>query len=151
PASRAREPNEMNNPPLIETAPLTQPPLALREVSKRYGSILALDRVSLALQQGEFFGLLGPNGAGKTTLMSLVAGIRSPDSGQILLFDQPFEHRRLDQRKLLGFVPQSIALYEDLAAVENLRLLGRLYGLSGGLLEERIGEGLRAVQLFDRR
>ena len=136
---------------MIETASLTQPPFALREVSKRYGSILALDRVSLALEQGEFFGLLGPNGAGKTTFMSLVAGIRSPDSGQILLFDQPFEHRRLDQRKLLGFVPQSIALYEDLDAVENLRLFGRLYGLRGRLLEERIGEGLRAVQLFDRR
>ena len=62
-------------------APPTPIPLALREVSKRYGSILALDRVSLALRQGEFFGLLGPNGAGKTTLMSLVAGIRLPDSG----------------------------------------------------------------------
>ena len=132
-------------------APPTPIPLALREVSKRYGSILALDRVSLALRQGEFFGLLGPNGAGKTTLMSLVAGIRLPDSGEVLLFGERFEHRRLDQRKLLGFVPQSIALYEDLDAVENLRLFGRLYGLDGARLRERVEEGLRAVQLFDRR
>jgi ABC-2 type transport system ATP-binding protein len=141
----------MNKSEIEEMAPPTPIPLALREVSKRYGSILALDRVSLALRPGEFFGLLGPNGAGKTTLMSLVAGIRLPDSGEVLLFGERFEHRRLDQRKLLGFVPQSIALYEDLDAVENLRLFGRLYGLDGARLRERVEEGLRAVQLFDRR
>ena len=136
---------------MIEAAPLTETPLALREVTKRYGSIVALDQVSLELPPGVFFGLLGPNGAGKTTLMSLVAGTRSAEAGEILIFGESFRHGRLEQRKLLGLVPQSIALYEELDAEENLRFFGRLYGLGGNLLRERVEEGLRAVQLFDRR
>ncbi len=125
--------------------------LKIENLTKRYGEIAALDDVSLALAPGEFFGLLGPNGAGKTTLMSLVVGLRTPDAGEIFLAGQPFNQRRLEQRAVIGFVPQSIALYDDLSALENLRLFGSLCGLSGRLLQERVEEGLRAVQLFDRR
>jgi ABC-2 type transport system ATP-binding protein len=103
------------------------------------------------LEAGEFFGLLGPNGAGKTTLMSLVAGIRAPDGGHILLNGEPFTMDRNDLRAQLGFVPQSVALYEELSAEENLRLFGRLYGLRSSILRERIEEGLRAAQLLERR
>ena len=125
--------------------------LTLDNLTKRYGALAALDDVSLSLERGEFFGLLGPNGAGKTTLMSLVAGIRAADSGEILLGGEPFEHDRIEQRARLGFVPQSIALYDELSGEENLRLFGRLYGLRGALLRERIEEGLEAAQLQDRR
>ena len=125
--------------------------LTTRNLTKRYGSLRALDNVSLSLGAGEFFGLLGPNGAGKTTLMSLVAGIRAADSGEILLAGEPFDHDRMEQRAQLGFVPQSIALYDELSGEENLRLFGRLYGLRGALLRERIEEGLAAAQLQDRR
>ena len=121
--------------------------LTTRNLTKHYGSLAALDGVSLALGAGEFFGLLGPNGAGKTTLMSLVAGIRAADSGEILLGDEPFDHDRMEQRARLGLVPQSIALYDELSGEENLRLFGRLYGLRGALLRERIEEGLAAAQL----
>jgi ABC-2 type transport system ATP-binding protein len=125
--------------------------LRLTSVTKRYGSLTALDSVSLSLQHGEFFGLLGPNGAGKSTLMALVAGLRSPDAGELTLDGQPFTRDRLDLRARLGFVPQTLALYEDLSAEENLGIFGRLYGLSGSTLSQRIHDGLAAAQLLDRR
>jgi ABC-2 type transport system ATP-binding protein len=125
--------------------------LTLQNVTKRYGSTLALNDVSLSLKPGEFFGLLGPNGAGKTTLMSLIAGLRPPDSGVITLNGEPLRHDRVEQRTQLGFVPQSLALYDELSAEQNLRLFGRLYGLRGAVLRERVEEGLLAAQLQDRR
>lgn len=125
--------------------------LVLDSITKRYGDHTALAGVSLTLQRGEFFGLLGPNGAGKSTTMALIAGLKEPDSGQITLDGQRLGPNRLDLRSRLGLVPQSIALYEDLTAVENLRIFGRLYGLRGKELEERIEEVLVAVQLSDRR
>jgi ABC-2 type transport system ATP-binding protein len=125
--------------------------LTIRDLTKRYGSVVALDGVSLVLERGEFFGLLGPNGAGKTTLMSLLAGIRSADAGEISLSGEAFRYDRIEQRAQLGFVPQSVALYDDLSGEENLRLFGRLYGLRGSVLRERVEEGLFAAQLQDRR
>ena len=120
-------------------------------LTKRFGSITALDRVSLALEPGEIFGLLGPNGAGKTTLMSLVAGLRPADEGEILFQGEPMLPQRIEQRARLGFVPQALALYEELSGEENLRLFGRLYGLSGAILRERVEEGLHLVRLHERR
>lgn len=125
--------------------------LAVRNLTKRYGSLVALEDVSLELEQGEFFGLLGPNGAGKTTLMSIVAGIRSQDTGEILLNGETLRPERIEQRAQLGFVPQALGLYEELSGEENLRFFGRLYGLRGALLRERVEEGLVAAQLQDRR
>lgn len=125
--------------------------LHLTNVTKRYSSVTALDGVSLDIARGEFFGLLGPNGAGKSTLMSLVAGLREPDSGTITVDGVPLSSRNIATRTALGLVPQSIALYEDLSAEQNLRIFGELYGLRGALLNERIHESLTAVQLMDRR
>ena len=125
--------------------------LALRSVTKRYGAITALDGVSLSIAPGEFFGLLGPNGAGKSTLMSLVAGLRSPDAGGITLNGRPLSAGDPTARAGLGLVPQSIALYEDLSAEQNLRIFGELYGLRGAVLKARIDEALTTVQLGDRR
>src|SRR6266478_1255831 len=125
--------------------------LAIENLTKRYRSVAALQGVSLSLERGEFFGLLGPNGAGKTTLMSLVAGIRPADSGEIRLNGAPLDHRRVEQRSQLGFVPQALALYDELSGEENMRLFGRLYGLRGALLRDRVEEGLLAAQLQERR
>ena len=83
--------------------------------------------------------------------MSLVAGIRAPDSGQIRLEGEPFDLRGTELRARLGFVPQALALYEELSGEENLRLFGRLYGLRGSELRGRVEEGLIAAQLQDRR
>ena len=125
--------------------------LTIENVTKRFGEIVALDRVSLSLARGEFFGLLGPNGAGKTTLMSLVAGLRAPDSGSISIGGQRVGPNAMAPRHELGFVPQAIALYEELSAEENLRLFGKLYGLAGQELRARVDHGLHAAQLFERR
>jgi ABC-2 type transport system ATP-binding protein len=125
--------------------------LTIENVTKRFGKIIALDRVSLSLARGEFFGLLGPNGAGKTTLMSLVAGLRAPDSGSISIDGQRVGPNAMAPRHELGFVPQAIALYEELSAEENLRLFGKLYGLAGQELRARVDHGLHAAQLFERR
>ena len=125
--------------------------LTVQELTKHYESTIALSDVSFALAPGECFGLLGPNGAGKTTFMSLVAGLREVDSGEILLQGEPFRPQRTEQRALIGYVPQELALYGDLTAEENLLLFGRLYGLSGRLLRERVAEALRAAQLESRR
>lgn len=125
--------------------------LALRSVTKRYGSLTALDQVSLEIARGEFFGLLGPNGAGKSTLMSLVAGLRECDDGSIELDGQPLLVRDAAMRTALGLVPQSIALYDDLSAEQNLRIFGSLYGLRGAVLRERVDEALEAAKLTDRR
>ena len=129
----------------------TSPMLQVENVTKRYGTLTALDGISLQIAPGEFFGLLGPNGAGKSTLMSLVSGLRAPDAGRLLLGGRELAADEPGTRTDLGLVPQSIALYEDLSAEQNLRIFGALYGLRGKELKERVDEALEAVQLADRR
>ena len=125
--------------------------LSLRSVTKRYGALTALDGVSLDIARGEFFGLLGPNGAGKSTLMSLAAGLRSPDAGALTLDGIVITPADPATRIALGLVPQSIALYDELSALQNLQIFGQLYGLHGAVLRGRIAEALEAVGLTDRR
>ena len=125
--------------------------LSLRSVTKRYGALTALDGVSLDIARGEFFGLLCPNGAGKSTLMSLAAGLRSPDAGALTLDGVVVTPADPATRTDLGLVPQSIALFQDLSAEQNLRTFGELYGLRGAVLRERIDESLTAVGLAERR
>lgn len=125
--------------------------LQLDQLTQRYGALTALDGVSLTIERGEFFGLLGPNGAGKSTLMSLVAGLREPAAGAVRLDGIALAGRPAGVVRAIGFVPQSVALYEDLTAEENLGIFGRLYGLRGAKLAARIDECLAAVQLSDRR
>jgi ABC-2 type transport system ATP-binding protein len=125
--------------------------LQLDHLTQRYGSLTALDDVSLTIGRGEFFGLLGPNGAGKSTLMSLIAGLREPAAGTLRLDGVALAGRPAEVVRSIGFVPQSVALYEDLSAEENLGIFGRLSGLGGKKLVARIDECLAVVQLADRR
>jgi ABC-2 type transport system ATP-binding protein len=125
--------------------------LLIQDIIKRYGTLTALNGVSLEVKAGEFFGLLGPNGAGKSTLMSLVSGLRAPDAGILTLDGVAITTSDPAGRLALGLVPQHIALYQELSADQNLRIFGQLYGLRGTVLRERIEETLNAVQLIDRR
>ena len=111
---------------------------------KRFGDHTAVDRIDLTIPQGSCFGLVGPNGAGKTTTISMLVGILKPDSGTVEMDGAPVSKRRI------GFVPQELALYDDLTAFENLRFFGLLYDLSGAKLQERIDAALALANLKDR-
>jgi ABC-2 type transport system ATP-binding protein len=124
--------------------------LEIRDVVKRYGETVALGGVSLAVERGELFGLLGPNGAGKTTLMSILAGLIEPDQGTVTLFGEPFRRSSRNLRQLVGIAPQDLAIYPELTGRENLAFFGRLYGLDGDDLNNRVNEMLAAVGLTDR-
>ena len=125
--------------------------IKLENVNKSFSTVKALDEVSLEINRGEFFGLLGPNGAGKSTTMNLLIGYLSADSGSILINGEEVNTTKLNFRKEIGFVPQSIALYDELSAVENLRIFGSLYDLPKAALEEEINSYLNAVGLYERR
>jgi ABC-2 type transport system ATP-binding protein len=116
---------------------------------KTYESLLAVDDVSFEIRRGEIFGLLGPNGAGKTTTISILAGILSPSAGTIQLAEREFR-RTPEMKRLLGVVPQELAIYPKLTGRENLEFFGALYGLSGALLNARVDQMLTLVGLADR-
>ncbi|WP_153558251.1 ABC transporter ATP-binding protein [Roseimaritima sediminicola] len=118
------------------------------DLRKAFGNQHVLRGASLQLAPGERLGLLGPNGAGKTTLIRCLTGRTRPDSGTILLGGRPLEHR--DQRHSLGLVPQELAIYSDLTARENLQIFGRLYGLRGRHLRQRVQWALAWTGLSDR-
>ncbi len=120
-----------------------------RHLKRSYGSQLAVKDVSFLVRSGEVLGLLGPNGAGKSTTMMMLAGLLAPDSGEVFLEGQKFNGRNLDQRRLIGIVPQEYAIYEELSAVANLLFFGRLYGLRKQTLTARCDEVLDQIGLAD--
>lgn len=123
--------------------------LIANRLKKSYGGHPAVVDVGLTLEAGEVLGLLGPNGAGKSTTMMMLAGLLTPDDGEVTLGGRRFDGRRHDQRRLLGVVPQDFAIYADLDAVENLQFFGRLYGLRGQELRSRCDEVLERIGLTD--
>jgi len=128
--------------------------MSLLEVShlrKCYGNLVAVDDLSFRVEAGEIFGLLGPNGAGKTTAMMILAGLRASDGGQVVIDSRSFSAAALELKSLIGVVPQELAIYPDLSAEENLSFFGRLYGVFGRPLEERMERVLDIVGLSDNR
>ena len=129
---------------------MPKPILETIALHHRYGSAVALQEVSFTVDEGELFGLLGPNGAGKTTLLSIVAGLLSPTSGEVRILGRPLGRAERDLRRLIGIVPQELAIYGELTARENLRFFGELYGLHGEVLRRSVAAVLAAVGLEDR-
>lgn len=117
----------------------------LQQLSYRYrnAAVNAIDGVTLVIPMGCCFGLLGPNGAGKTTLMRLLCGSLTPTSGTI--------RHATESHERIGVVPQEIALYEELSAIENLRFWGQLQGVAGSKLSERCDSLLHTVGLHERQ
>ncbi|HZY10329.1 MAG TPA: ABC transporter ATP-binding protein [Bacteroidota bacterium] len=125
--------------------------IQINRITKQFSSVTALDHISLTIREKEFFGLLGPNGAGKTTLMNLLVGYLDPDGGEIIIGGEKVTRDSLLTRAKIGLVPQSLALYDDISAQDNLEIFGSFYHIEKNVLRERIRERLGAVELYDRR
>jgi ABC-2 type transport system ATP-binding protein len=124
--------------------------LDIKNLRKSFGSILAVDDVSFALAKGQLVGLLGPNGAGKTTTVSMIAGLVTPDRGEVLIAGHRLAGDTDPAKRRIGLVPQDLALYDELSARDNLRFFGALYDLSGRALDDAIAGALALVELADR-
>jgi ABC-2 type transport system ATP-binding protein len=124
--------------------------LEARGLCKAFGARVAVDGVSLAVERGRVLALLGPNGAGKTTTVSMLAGLVRAEGGQVLVDGRPVGGDTDPARRRIGLVPQDLALYDELSALDNLRFFGALYGLRGSVLERTIASALELVGLGDR-
>jgi ABC-2 type transport system ATP-binding protein len=124
--------------------------LSVANLSKSYGSTRAVDDISFEVRPGEIYGLLGPNGAGKTTTISCTCGLLRPDAGSIELGGVALGADPLAFKQMIGVVPQEAAIYGDLSARENLSFWGRLAGLKGATLAERIEQVLSGAGLAER-
>ncbi len=117
---------------------------------KKYGELMAVKGISFEVQQGEIFSLLGPNGAGKTTTISILSTLLSPTAGEAFVGGFSVTKKPMEVKRIIGVVPQEIALYNELSALENLKFWGQMYNLSGKTLEMRIAEVLEQIGLKDR-
>ncbi len=124
--------------------------LVVENLVKTYGDLTAVNDVSFEAGTGTIFGLLGPNGAGKSTAINCISGLLTPTAGHIAVSGHDVVKDGKAARQSLGVVPQELALYEDLPAVENLRYWGKAYGLRGDALEDRVATVLETIGLADR-
>ncbi len=129
---------------------MTKALLEVHDLHKRYGAIIALDGVRFEVRDGEMFGLLGPNGAGKTTTLSIVSCLLDATSGEVVLDGKRVHLADREVRRLIGIVPQELAIYPELTARENLRFFGELYGVKGAELKRRVQRILAAIGLEER-
>lgn len=125
--------------------------IEIKNITKRFNDKLVLDNISYEINKGEIFGLIGPNGAGKSTLINIMTSLLVPDSGSVKICGYDIVKESLKAKANIGYVPQDIALLEELSAYDNLEFFGALYGLKGKLLKERIKEALEVTGLEDKR
>jgi ABC-2 type transport system ATP-binding protein len=124
--------------------------LEVNGLTKSYGKLMAVSGVSFRVNHGETIGLLGPNGAGKTTTVSIIAGLMSPDSGEVLIEGKPVKNDTDPVKRKIGLVPQDMALYDQLTALDNLTFFAALYSISGARATQAIDEAFNLVELSDR-
>ena len=119
------------------------------DLTKRYDKLLAVDRISFAVRQGEIFGFLGPNGAGKTTTVRMLTGIIQPDGGSARLMG--YRAGSIRAKQLSGTVPEMANAYVDLSGWDNLMLMAELYGVPRKEAHQRASRWLEALGLFQRK
>jgi len=124
--------------------------LEVKHLTKNYGKLIAVTGVSFRADRGETIGLLGPNGAGKTTTVSIIAGLLSPDSGEVLIEGKQVKSDTDPVKLKIGLVPQDMALYDKLSARDNLNFFAALYSLAGAKAKKAIDDVLSLVGLTDR-
>ncbi|AYE35135.1 ABC transporter ATP-binding protein [Clostridium septicum] len=125
--------------------------IEVKNITKRFNDKLVLDNVSYEVKEGEIFGFIGPNGAGKSTLISIMTSLLTPDNGTIKICGYDILKEPIKAKECIGYVPQELALMEELTAYDNLEFFGALYGLKGKLLKERIAEALKVTGLGETK
>lgn len=125
--------------------------IEVKNVTKRFNDKLVLDNVSYEVNKGEIFGFIGPNGAGKSTLINIMTTLLTPDSGSIKICGYDVLKEPIKAKECIGYVPQDLALIEELNAYDNLEFFGALYGLKGRVLKERIKEALKVTGLEETK
>ena len=118
-------------------------------LTKRYGSLVAVDNLNLQVKKGEIFGLLGPNGAGKTTTINMLCGLLQPDSGKVLLDGKQAYGR--DSRLRVGVCPQNVVLWGTLSCIEQMEFIGVMYGIPRKIARQRVNDLLDALGMVEKR
>lgn len=123
--------------------------IEIKDLLKKYNNNIAVNNISLSIEEGEIYGILGPNGAGKSTTISIICSLLHPTSGEVKILGENIKKKPLEIKKFLGLVPQNIAVYKDFTAYENIKFFGELYGLRGKKLKEEINKALEFTGLLD--
>jgi len=138
------------NPSLVKGEKKMPAILEVENLTKKYGDFEAVKGINFSVEEGEVFGLLGPNGAGKTQTISMLTGVIPPTAGTARIAGNDIKTNMDAVKKVNGLVPQDLALYPTLSARANLNFFGRIYGLRGNELKERVEDVLRIVALTER-
>ena len=129
---------------------MMEPAIITEKLSRRFGELLAVDRMDLRVDAGQFFGFLGPNGAGKSTTIKILTGLLAPSAGRIRLLGLDLEAHPVEVKRQIGVVPEGMGLFERLTGAEFLNFVGRMYGLDRTTTAQRATELLEFMQLADR-
>jgi ABC-2 type transport system ATP-binding protein len=141
----------MTDTPISGSSAAAPPAVAVRDLVKRFGDFVAVNRISFSVSAGEIFGFLGPNGAGKSTTIRILCGVLLPTSGSGTVAGFDVLSQREEIKQHIGYMSQKFSLYEDLTVEENLEFYGGIYGLSRARLRERKEWVVRMAGLEDRR
>lgn len=125
--------------------------ISIKNLTKRFGEKIAVDNLSFEVKEGEIFGLLGPNGAGKSTTINILTGLLKSNRGDIEIFGKSFNSNEMNIKRNVGVVPQSLAIYDSLTAVENVKFFAGLFGLSRRELNEAVEYALEFTGLLEHR
>jgi ABC-2 type transport system ATP-binding protein len=126
------------------------PAISTRNLTRRFGQLVAVDDVNLRVAPGQFFGFLGPNGAGKSTTIKMLTGLLAPTSGRIEILGRDLLADPVEVKRQIGVVPEGMALFGRLTGSEYLNFVGRMYGLGRAVASQRAAELLEFMQLANQ-
>jgi len=131
------------------TSPTVSPVITTRKLCRRFGDVIAVDNLDLTVPAGAFFGFLGPNGAGKSTTVKMLSGLLAPSAGEVRILDLDLTdpEQALAAKRRIGVVPENLALFDNLTALEQLIFIGRIYGLPLPTVHDRAAELLAVTGL----
>jgi ABC-2 type transport system ATP-binding protein len=126
------------------------PAIATENLTRLFGQLIAVDRVNLRVEPGQFFGFLGPNGAGKSTTIKMLTGLLAPSEGRVRILGADLAENPVEVKRQIGVVPEGMALFGRLTGAEYLNFVGRMYGLDRVTSARRAADLLEFMQLADR-